>query len=91
MNRVTLKLTGTIERIPDTEPEFTDWCKEKGINALNGGRRGWWSALGTYLRDAEYVWTSDFGDRILLTEQEYKDKVVKVTTYGDGDTINQRS
>ena len=82
-HRVQLKITGTLERIPPGDadsPEFVQWCEEKGVSPLGGGegsRRGWWSALSTYIRDADYVFYTETGEILLLTQAEVDAMLIK--------------
>lgn len=56
----------TVDPAPEGDgPEFDVWCERHGFDPLNGGRRAWCSALGTYLRDAYGVADCD-GEEFLV-------------------------
>ena len=48
----TLGLKVRIERIPDDEDVFREWCEANDVDCFgNIGRRGWVGWLDTYIRD----------------------------------------
>ena len=71
---VTLQLRAWAEPIPPgdgSDPVFVAWCKEKDVRPLNGGRRGWWPLLSSYIRGAEYlVGGQDLDAWLLMTQAE---------------------
>lgn len=56
----------TVERIPDMDPasdEWYRWCRTRGLDALNSGRRAWCTDAQTYIRGGEYLeWC---GERVI--------------------------
>ena len=75
---VKLKLNASIEKIPEDDNKFQDWCKEKDFDYLGveSGRRAWCSDLGTYIRDNTYLVTISHteyelsGYRFFCTQEE---------------------
>lgn len=57
--RKTVYLKCEIEEIPGeqeiSQEDWSSWCEEKGIYALAGSRRGWWSDINTYIRGATHI------------------------------------
>ena len=74
MKKVSINIEGTLEKIPEDEQEFIAWCEKYDISYLGeeSGRRGWWDDEKTYIRGAEYLFTSDCGaGRFLLYEGDF--------------------
>ena len=45
-----------LEQIPASDGLAWDrWCEKYDVYPLDGPRRGWWTRLNTYVRDASHV------------------------------------
>lgn len=71
----------TVDRAPDDDRSFADWCKGYGFNVLNSGRRAWCSQFSTYFRDAIGVATTKNGESFLV----YADDLGEAALAGEED------
>ena len=82
MSDVTLRLTGTIEEIPDGDkntPAFLEWCDGRGVVPGEAGPRGWWTSIEQSLWDSKYFVHLDMGGIILLNQKELDEMLIKET------------
>ena len=64
-----------VQAIPqDDGPAWDAFCDMYDIDQLNGGRRGWWSALSTYIRGATHVLLVDGCRADVLTLEDTCDQ-----------------
>ena len=67
-----------LERIPDPrgdvskdeDPTWFRWCRERGVVACWGPRRGYWQDLNTHIHDAQWAVYWDGRPITLLNEEE---------------------